>query len=678
MLLEQRDFLTAYQQIKDEALGVGCSVLLLCGLNADALCAVRILTYLLRSDHIAFKVKPVNGYGELEALRESEIIGNEELKSIVLINCGGIRDIERLLCPEPHMTTFIIDSHRPLHLSNVYADAKTVVLYLDEDVAFPSDGSNLSGALTSSSSSEDSEDASDDFQSDDEGEAELDLGSGGVGDAGESSEAQTEREEHLSVGTASASGSEADGEAEDAHANGGDDADDALTEAEEAERLRRQEEEGVGGPAEDSEDEEEIRISNKRNRRRQREEEKALRRTKLRRYYGGSHFGTPASTIAYEISRQLNKDTNDLLWLCILGVTEHYIGGKMASDAYGGMCQYLTQEVKSKNADADEGSGRSGFYTEDNTLVHVSDSGSIKVEDKELRLFLYRHWSLWESMYYSAYVSPRVSAWSSQGRATLEEFLAKMGMSLSQCRQKFQFMAPELRDRLRQSAARYGPEFGLPELFFPSFSRSTGYRQPVAAADVVYAVDALLEGGGGDGGEWKEAFHEAMDCLNARSSQPKLWQRGVKLSMDMQRQVVENAVQIMEGGGITRLRHFRYAYLRAPKEGDAQRLLVKPMALARVGRFLVAIHRESGQWAGARARPFLLLAERGDSYLVVAVTCPQAEGGVETNRFSVQFRLAAEQSGARMKHDGFDTSVMEIVKEDAVRFVEALHFSMGV
>lgn len=51
-------------------------------------------------------------------------------------------------------------------------------------------------------------------------------------------------------------------------------------------------------------------------------------------------------------------------------------------------------------------------------------------------------------------------------------------------------------------------------------------------------------------------------------------------------------------------------------------------------------------------------------------------GEILRNRFGQSFRLAAEQIKGRFKHDGFDTSVIEIEKEDVEHFINQLHFTM--
>lgn len=154
------------------------------------------------------------------------------------------------------------------------------------------------------------------------------------------------------------------------------------------------------------------------------------------------------------------------------------------------------------------------------TLVPVSEIGRITC-DMEFRFMLHRHWSLYEvclsfkmrgeievslssvyqevqflsrlveelqiiffpvpcirlsvpritqkSMYFSNFVASKLNVWNSNGRHRLEEFLAKMGFSLEQCKQKYPFMSCQLRRRLRDQIEKYAEEYGLQDIFYGEF-----------------------------------------------------------------------------------------------------------------------------------------------------------------------------------------------------------------
>lgn len=73
---------------------------------------------------------------------------------------------------------------------------------------------------------------------------------------------------------------------------------------------------------------------------------------------------------------------------------------------------------------------------------------------------------LLQSMYFSNFVASKLNVWNSNGRHRLEEFLAKMGFSLEQCKQKYPFMSCQLRKRLRDQIEKYAEDYGLQDVFY--------------------------------------------------------------------------------------------------------------------------------------------------------------------------------------------------------------------
>ena len=98
---------------------------------------------MLRADCIRYKIKPVSGYKDIKRLNDKMVKGNDDvspfdaknaeailihylcvaqLRSIVMLNCGAIVDVRTILSLGKRQSCYIVDSHRPLHLKNVYCD----------------------------------------------------------------------------------------------------------------------------------------------------------------------------------------------------------------------------------------------------------------------------------------------------------------------------------------------------------------------------------------------------------------------------------------------------------------------------------------------------------------------------------------------------------------------------
>ncbi|RHY43222.1 hypothetical protein DYB30_002075 [Aphanomyces astaci] len=127
MLWPREHFRVAFKQVVSDAIDThGASVLLLVALDVDSIAAVSILTSLLQAELVAYSMVPVAGYKQMAAMTFSS-----EIRSIFLINCGAMIDVYSTL-KLTDQKVYVIDSHRPLHLANVYDRHGTVVLFDDE------------------------------------------------------------------------------------------------------------------------------------------------------------------------------------------------------------------------------------------------------------------------------------------------------------------------------------------------------------------------------------------------------------------------------------------------------------------------------------------------------------------------------------------------------------------
>ena len=61
-------------------------------------------------------------------------------------------------------------------------------------------------------------------------------------------------------------------------------------------------------------------------------------------------------------------------------------------------------------------------------------------QSKELNLFMMRFWNLYDSMYYSNYMTVKLKLWHEEGYKQLERLIARFGVPIKEARQKFQFI----------------------------------------------------------------------------------------------------------------------------------------------------------------------------------------------------------------------------------------------
>ncbi|KAF4034272.1 CDC45-like protein [Phytophthora infestans] len=737
MLWPREEFHAAYGQIKHDALqsGGSCSVLILVALDVDALCAAEILTRLLRADMLSYSLLAVRGYEDVLQARETRIRGDDgtlrgggELRSVIMLNCGAIVDVAKLLALPSYVKCYVLDSHRPIHLANIYDEHQQIVVFDDGALSldeYPAFGPDLEVEDFEEEEEESEAEEEDNEKSD--SEAEVEFGTEDTQD--------TEKEENDS----------------EKRKRDEKDEDEDMEQSPKRRKEDDSEEKDQVDTLVPAEPVEESTVTAKRR-----------RREEILRYYRGSFHGAPAATVAFELAQQVNSSQRDLLWFAIIGLTKQFVLEEIDTDNYNLMVTRFQDEVLAVDAPApSSGPGATG----DEDRHPGYDDGKISFEE-EYRFMCYRHWSLYEAMYYSDYVASKLGLYHDQARRVgarnasgnngngagdteLHMFLARMGFSLRQSQQKFSYMPLEMKQMLREKTQEMAPKFGLDDLFYGSFKRTFAFQYQLCAADAVYGLQALLEApesyvaavfeaetqhqnntfsslfsldsilsssdSNDKDGEEKDAeadedsqedfrqqnfmlAHTALACQSVTSS--KLMESGIKVSMSLKQAIVRVGLSIMERKLLVRVKHFRYVCLNVPER--EQELFANANVLTQLALFLLNVHRASGKWGGVNASARKKRQEDGENeeadaeeetvtnksivplvlitrhpaqncFLVVGLTCPSTPGEIHRNTLGTAFKLAAGETGANFRQDGFTSAVMEIQIDEIQYFVEQLH-----
>jgi cell division control protein 45 len=400
----------------------------------------------------------------------------------------------------------------------------------------------------------------------------------------------------------------------------------------------------------------------------------------LDKYYQlGASYSEPVSSLVYSLASELGREDNDLLWNAIVGVSSLELYGRTGSgvglnplSAAGGSAGWngdrgerirsvLRDEVRRLNPVDLKDIAREASLGDASAVVPTSARSAT---DKSIRLspeprfLLLRHWSLYESMLHSPYLSARLHIWSDQGRRRLDKLLAKMGVSLSQCKQNYTHMDMELKRGLRERLLRFAPVYGLDGLVPPpprggdmkdgwGFVRCWGWKACLSAIDAGVILGAILEVGdakslnqsGLDRSNFvgtsdhlemvngtDNASDDAQEHITARFwtaydalSSIDILVDHIHTAQHLHRAILRTGTTLIEKKQIRHLRAFRMAVV---KEGPDVQLFTHPGALTKLALWISEAIVEINGMKGKNKGSELVMAgldDQRDRYIVVGL-----------------------------------------------------------
>ncbi|CAG5924539.1 unnamed protein product [Menidia menidia] len=392
-------------------------------------------------------------------------------------------------------------------------------------------------------------------------------------------------------------------------------------------------------------------------RQRARREWEARRREILFDYEQYEYHGTSAAIMFFELAWVLTKDTKDMLWWAIIGLTDQWVHDKITHMKYVTDIATMQRHVSRHNHRNED---------EENSLS--IDCMRISFE-YDLRLTLYQHWSLYESICNSCYTSCSFKLWTLNGQKKLQEFLADMGLPLKQVRQKFNSMDMSIKENLREVLEESSNKYGMKDIRIQTFGVHFGFKNRFLAGDMVHAAAALLENTEKEESD-TDNFIKALESLS-RSNLDRL-HSGIDLAKKKLMAVQQTVASCICTNLILSQGPFLYCYLM---EGTPDvRLFSKPMALTLLSKYLLKAFVHSTRNKRCKLLPLIMAApkdvEKG-TVIVVGIP-PESETSDKKNFFGRAFEKAAESTTSRTLHDNFDTSIIELKSEDRSKFLDAL------
>ncbi|AAS54560.1 AGR071Cp [Eremothecium gossypii ATCC 10895] len=446
--------------------------------------------------------------------------------------------------------------------------------------------------------------------------------------------------------------------------------------------------EGEPSGGETSEDEEAVpgqkrRLEGGRAERKQRKRELLEAEAVLEAYYTrGTTVSNSLAVQMYSLVSAVGETNMEYLWLTVLGAAS-------LDAAYPHVYQQLQRLLKDEVR---------RLAPQDKT--RTADKLSIDVRPDYL-LFLMRHSSLYDSFFYSNYVNARLSLWNENGKKRFHKMLAHMGIPLSTAQEHWLYMDNDIKRQLGVIFDKNLDRYGLQDIVREGFVRTFGYRGSISASEFVEAITALLEAGSmatahdvekdaqrDEGTEsdptqllaqrqkvWVSNFWAAWDALD---DDMDLLKRGISHAQALQRAIFSTGVAVLEKRLLKHLRIYRLCVLQ---DGPYLSLYRNPLTLLRLGNWIIEYCAESDS---KHLLPMVLAAldESTDTYIVAGMA-PRYPRGMDNlqssdlllNNFSVSFQHIARETGAKVRIDNFESSIIEIRKDDLQPFLERLTLS---
>lgn len=367
-------------------------------------------------------------------------------------------------------------------------------------------------------------------------------------------------------------------------------------------------------------------------------------------YSQNSFYTRSSALVFFELAWLMSKDSLDLLWWAIVGVTEQLLMGKCESSTYTLQTQKIQSHVTRLN-------NKMNGNTVTNTSIKIT-------YENDLYLALYRHWSVKESIKNSVYSACRLKLWTLNGTKKLNELLVEMGLPLAQARQQFNSMDLTMKKDFYQMIEKTAEKYNMNEIIYGSFTLQYGYKNRYAAADYVYSLIALMEQIE-HSRTAESCFLEALECLNRKNK--KTLESGIDKAKVLLDAVFKQVKTSLEMQQVFSAGPFLYLILQ-----DENILFASPYGLSMLAKFMlngyIAVSRNR------RARELPLIASipidaiRGINLMI---GIPPA-GDDTKNLFGKAFEQAAMKSNAAVSQDFFDTNIIQIKQADCPKFIDAL------
>lgn len=388
------------------------------------------------------------------------------------------------------------------------------------------------------------------------------------------------------------------------------------------------------------------------------------------KYNQFAYYGDSVSETFFKLAWKLSRDSNQLLWLAIIGIYDQITNHKIDSERHNTYIETLRSHVtRLSHLRSERAGGALNELTGDGdnqaSASTSSKNQSLSITHVEdLQLTLYRHWSLFESMRHTVSICSKFKIWTPKGHKRLLEFLAELGIPLIQSKQKFTSMEIDYKKNMLEwikDLCGNNPKYDLDvdTLFNSNFIASKGYKFKYCASDVSLGIRALLESPEKDKTP-NTKFLEGLDALSW--SNTHLLEMGIELAKAQSQAVLNQVQHLLDMNAIARAGDcFFYTIIK--ESAPDVKIFSYPASLLSLARFLLNAFVSKTKMKDASNLAFVIITpdvNHPGSGLVAGIP-PLAEKSAR-NFFADCFRIINEREKIRfdLVPDFYDQSVARL------------------
>eukprot|EP01064_Diplonema_japonicum_P004907 TRINITY_DN13243_c0_g1_i1.p1 TRINITY_DN13243_c0_g1~~TRINITY_DN13243_c0_g1_i1.p1 ORF type:complete len:569 (+),score=147.96 TRINITY_DN13243_c0_g1_i1:198-1904(+) len=383
------------------------------------------------------------------------------------------------------------------------------------------------------------------------------------------------------------------------------------------------------------------------------------------RYYRGNWFGQPTATLLYRVTADaMAHHVDDVLWFAAVSLVHFLLTKKISKPQYESLISSYLLTIAQKNVLKPQHE-RLGKDNIEYKAFHT-----IRLEEAlEHQLYLLRLSSLWDSLYYSPYVSSKMKLLDSDGGINkLKRLLhGKLGLKEEDTKIEWSTLwGKEEREDLLSMLTENFRTTGMSAFSFKSIIMQQGYSIPISASDMGHICNAVLNDPGKD---WTSMFWAAYDVLDNRRSSGRL-DEASSMAKASQAALISQTAFLLQTGYIRNVGHFRYCFVNESSSDLAY--FSRPASLLALARCILDVLIEGEKTPS----PLVMLSLNKDQGTYCVVPCMPLDGSNaedEYNPFGTHLRAAVASLNMQgVAVNSLDHTSITIPKREARTLIDSL------